>query len=303
MDIDFKGIWIPKEFYLITDLSWTEKILLVEIQSLDKGGAGCFASNEHFAKFLMLSEGTVANLIIKLIDKGYIIKKGFDGRKRYISVNSELINTLTQVSQNNEVRVNKNVNSESIKTLKQSKQKHEHNNTVNKTTTKTTNKTIKKNIISEQKIEDVKYHFEFEQIISLLEERTNAKYRLPTTASALTKYKNYITIKERLEEGATIEECLKIVETKFNEWSGTNMEKYLVPETLFRKSNFDKYLVQTQIKTPQKQNQNGIRTIESEQEIRLRSTSNIYQNALNTLNEEERRRNDLIKSLLNNSKP
>lgn len=252
MERDFKGVWIPKEFYLNKDLSWAEKILLVEIDSLDKDGAGCFASNEYLANFLMLSEGSVANMIIKLINKGYLIKKGFDGRKRYISVNSDLTKILSQDSQKNEVRVHKNVNSESTKTLKQPKQKYEHSNTVNKTTTKPLTKTIKKNNTSSQKIEDVKYYFEFTQIINLLEERTNAKYKIPKTAAELSKYKNYITIKERLEDGSTLEECLNVIESKFSEWTGTDMQKYLVIETLFRKSNFEKYLVQSQINTPKK---------------------------------------------------
>jgi hypothetical protein len=33
---DFKGVWIPKEIWINTDLSIIEKVLLVEIDSLDK---------------------------------------------------------------------------------------------------------------------------------------------------------------------------------------------------------------------------------------------------------------------------
>ena len=172
MERDFKGIWIPKEFYLNPDLSWTEKIILVEIDSLDKDGAGCFASNKYLAKFLMLSEGSVANIIIKLIDRGYLIKKGFDGRKRYISVNSDLTKILKQNSQKDEFRVHKNMNSESIKTLKQTKQKHEHSNTVNKTFNKTITKESKKNFtlifpqeFSPQIIKIINDYFEYRKEI------------------------------------------------------------------------------------------------------------------------------------------
>ena len=45
---DFKGVWIPKHIWLTDDLGWTEKMLLVEIDSLDREH-GCFASNEHIA--------------------------------------------------------------------------------------------------------------------------------------------------------------------------------------------------------------------------------------------------------------
>ena len=44
---DFKGVWIPKEIWLNTDLSIIEKVLLVEIDSLDNSDRGCFASNEY----------------------------------------------------------------------------------------------------------------------------------------------------------------------------------------------------------------------------------------------------------------
>ena len=32
---DFKGVWIPKEIWLSTDLKVMEKLILVEIDSLD----------------------------------------------------------------------------------------------------------------------------------------------------------------------------------------------------------------------------------------------------------------------------
>ena len=43
---DFKGIWISKEIWLSKDLSLMEKVLFVEIVSLDNE-RGCFASNRH----------------------------------------------------------------------------------------------------------------------------------------------------------------------------------------------------------------------------------------------------------------
>ena len=74
MERDFKGVWIPKEIYLDESLNWTEKILLIEIDSLD-GENGCFATNDHFAKHLMISKGRVSKLISKLNTLGYITIK------------------------------------------------------------------------------------------------------------------------------------------------------------------------------------------------------------------------------------
>lgn len=172
MERDFKGIWIPKELYLNNELSWAEKILLVEIDSLDKDNQGCFASNEYLAKFLMLSEGSVANMIIKLIDKGYIIKKGFDGRKRYISINNQIINLLNQNSYLYESRVHKNMNPEFTKTLTLDSQKYEHSNTINKTNNNTFKKESKKNFtlsfpseFSQRLIDKINEFFEYRKEI------------------------------------------------------------------------------------------------------------------------------------------
>lgn len=116
---DFKGIWIPKELYLNTELSWTEKILLIEIDSLDSK-QGCYASNKYLAKFVHIKEGQCANIISELRKKGYIEDLGFDGRKRYI-------------------RVQENLKAEFRKTLTQSSGKSEHINTINN---KAYNKTL-----------------------------------------------------------------------------------------------------------------------------------------------------------------
>lgn len=68
---DFKGVWIPKHIWLTDDLGWTEKMLLVEIDSLDREH-GCFASNEHFAQFFGLSKDRISKMITMLKRKGYI---------------------------------------------------------------------------------------------------------------------------------------------------------------------------------------------------------------------------------------
>lgn len=68
---DFKGVWIPKEIWLNEMLSITEKAFLVEIDSLDNEN-GCFAGNEHFAKFSMLSVDRASKIISCLEKKGLI---------------------------------------------------------------------------------------------------------------------------------------------------------------------------------------------------------------------------------------
>lgn len=129
MDRDFKGVWIPKGIYLNKDLSWSEKILIIEIDSLDNSeDKGCFASNKYLAEFIGISESAMANMISKLKSKEFIYQVFFDGRNRGLrlhkNVKSELLEQNTSI--------HKNMNSEPTIIVKQSSQKSEHNNTVNK---------------------------------------------------------------------------------------------------------------------------------------------------------------------------
>lgn len=81
---DFKGVWIPKEVWLDTRLNMLEKGILTEIDSLDMGDNGCYASNKHLADFCQCSETKVSTAISKLIDLGYLYVKSFDGRQRIL---------------------------------------------------------------------------------------------------------------------------------------------------------------------------------------------------------------------------
>lgn len=67
----FRGIWIPAEIWLSESLTLQEKIMLVEIDSLDNEN-GCFASSAHFSKFLGVGERQVQRIMKSLKDKGFI---------------------------------------------------------------------------------------------------------------------------------------------------------------------------------------------------------------------------------------
>ncbi|PKF35527.1 helix-turn-helix domain-containing protein [Acinetobacter proteolyticus] len=88
----FSGIWIPASLWLTEGLSPSLKILLVEIDSLDNGERGCFASNSYFANFLKVSESQASRLINTLVDKGLIrseliSSKGRNNERRlYVNV-------------------------------------------------------------------------------------------------------------------------------------------------------------------------------------------------------------------------
>ena len=80
---DFKGVWIPKEIWLDERLNALEKVILVEIDSLDRGAPDyCWKSNENLAEFCQCSVTKVSNAVSKLIELGYIKVAAFDGRTR-----------------------------------------------------------------------------------------------------------------------------------------------------------------------------------------------------------------------------
>ena len=81
---DFKGIWIPKGIWLDKRLNALDKIILVEIDSLDATEEGCYASNKYLADFCQCTETKISTSIKKLVELGYIKITSFDGRKRYI---------------------------------------------------------------------------------------------------------------------------------------------------------------------------------------------------------------------------
>lgn len=81
---DFKGVWIPKAVWLDNRLNALDKIILAEIDSLDQGELGCYASNKYIAQFCQCSETKVSTAISKLIEYGYLFVKSFDGRTRIL---------------------------------------------------------------------------------------------------------------------------------------------------------------------------------------------------------------------------
>lgn len=79
-----KGIWFPIEIWEADDLSWNEKILLMEIDSFTSQGKDCFISDEYISTLIGVSERSARTLLSNLINKGYINRTRYDGRRRYL---------------------------------------------------------------------------------------------------------------------------------------------------------------------------------------------------------------------------
>lgn len=84
MERQIKGIWIPIEIWENTELSWNEKILLMEIDSFTSKSMECFFSNEYIGKLLNVDERTARRYLSKLITLGYVKVVRFDGRVRFV---------------------------------------------------------------------------------------------------------------------------------------------------------------------------------------------------------------------------
>lgn len=78
------------------------------------------------------------------------------------------------------------------------------------------------------------------EVISYLNERLGSRYRPDIE-------KNRRLIAARLNEKRTIEDFKAVIDIKCMEWKGTDMEKYLRPETLFS-NKFESYLNQPVMK-------------------------------------------------------
>lgn len=90
----FKGVWIPAEIWKSKDLSINEKVMLIEIDSLQDPSRGCFKSNAGFADFFGLSKSRVSEIVSSLQKKGFIcvqqIKKGNQNTERRIFLTDKI---------------------------------------------------------------------------------------------------------------------------------------------------------------------------------------------------------------------
>ena len=76
----------------------------------------------------------------------------------------------------------------------------------------------------------------YSEVLDYLNQKAETRYRNAES--------NFKFIKARINDGFKVEDFKVVIDKKCQEWKGTEFEKYLTPETLFRPSNFEKYLNQ-----------------------------------------------------------
>ena len=204
----FKGIWIPAEVWLDERLNPLEKVILMEIDSLDCGDKGCYASNEYIAGFCQCSESKVAHAVTRLVELGYVSRKSFDGRQRILQ--SRLAKFARQ-------------NSKVCKSDVQNLQESNIDSNID----------ISSSIKKEYK-ESLKESDFTADVVDYLNEKAGTHYRAGVA-------KTQALIKARANEGFTEADFRTVIDKKCADWIGTEYEQYLRPQTLFG-TKFESYL-------------------------------------------------------------
>jgi DNA-binding Lrp family transcriptional regulator len=77
----FTGVWMPREVLDNPNMSFFQKVLYCDIASFED----CFMSNARLAERYDMSERTITKNISALIEAGFLVQTGFDGRSRHLS--------------------------------------------------------------------------------------------------------------------------------------------------------------------------------------------------------------------------
>ncbi|PCF88627.1 conserved phage C-terminal domain-containing protein [Staphylococcus intermedius] len=204
-------------------LTDSEKLLFAEITSLSNKYGYCTASNGYFAKLYEVTKVTVSRRIANLKECGYlqveIIREGNEIKQRKMYPLTEMIRP---INTNDNTPINNSVNTPIITNVKE-------NNTSN-------NNTSINNINRIDILSGDPTSYPYRDVIDYLNKQTGKQYK-PTTK------KNQTVIRARTDEGFTLDDFKQVIDNKVSEWKGTDMEKYLRPETLFG-TKFEGYLNQ-----------------------------------------------------------
>ena len=207
---------IPANVRYDEKLKLGEKMMYGEITALSNKTGICYASNNYFARLYKVSPQAISKWI-KTLEKCKYITISYERDGKAITKRAiEMVSTdIDRVS----TEVERGINS----SLEGYQQEIKENNT-----------SINNTSINNK--ENIKRKNDIQDIINYLNELCGTKYR--TTSQNTIRH-----INARYNEGFTYEDFINVIINKTNEWLGTDMEKYLTPDTLFG-TKFEKYLNQ-----------------------------------------------------------
>ena len=238
MKRDFKGVWIPKEIWLSTDLKVMEKLILVEIDSLDNED-GCFASNEHFSKFFSLSKNRCSEIIKSLEKKGYI-SIDYIRQANNKAIEKRVIRCIRNIDGGirKTDRPLRNIDRPIRKTEGGYSENCEDNNTLSINTISNTRDI--RDIVEQSPTTPIPYN----EIIDYLNQKTGKNFK--SSSKATQRH-----IKARFADGFTLNDFKQVIDTKSTQWlKDKKMSAYLRPDTLFG-TKFEGYLNETNVKPKQ----------------------------------------------------
>lgn len=195
--------------FMVSDLKLkgNELIIFALIYGFSQDGTSDFhGSLSYIQKRTGLSRPTVVDILSKLTEKGLVEKQKKNSYCIYFTSQETLLQLV------------KKLNQTSKETLP--------------TTSKET--LLNNKYIKEKEIKENNSVF---KVIEYLNEKTHSKFRFSSKA-------NRVNICSRIAEGYSVEDLKTVIDVKTKEWLGTEYEKYLCPETLFRESKFERYLNQ-----------------------------------------------------------
>lgn len=256
-----KYVTIPVEALDDPNLSSTEIYLLAQILRFQSIFDLYTVSNLN--QKLNLSKNTIRKGLLLLTESGYLTRISDNGGWKLNEVKicapeDQNLSSERSKSDPEEVKicVSNSSESEEKRTKREEKETHdiedgsrdkkenikEDKENIRNTLSVSSNDSINHNINAFVEQEDGKKarrSREYQEIIGYLNEKTGKRF---TSKSRDTQGH----ISARLDEGFTVADFKTVIDKKVREWMGTEMEKYLRPETLFSKK-FDRYLNETNI--------------------------------------------------------
>lgn len=237
---DFKGVWIPAEYWLDPNLTMMEIMFITEIDSLDRG-EGCFASNNHFADFFGVTPGRASQIVKSLEKKGYI-------EVTYERNGKQVVRRLIRV-----VRKLKGVFRKLKGGIKYSKEGYlenaEGSNTVFSNTESNTEEGSQagQSLAAPQRPVNGE-KIPFAEIVDYLNGKTGSHFKNIAGNQKL--------IRARWHEGYRLDDFKRVIDNKTDAWlgvvakDGREMDQFLRPSTLFG-SKFDQYLNEKHEREPE----------------------------------------------------
>ena len=185
----------------------SELKILLKISSLCADRGYCWATNKYFAEYFNTSIKTVSTWISTLIKYGYISSK-----LKYVKDTKQVEKRVIRLKNNTMKKTSIGIEENFHPPMEEKVKDNSINNNIN-------NSPFAKDVVA------------------FLNSTCNKKFK-HTTKATLT------SINARKAEGYTLEDFKKVILVKSSEWTGTEMEKFLRPSTLFNPTKFENYLNQ-----------------------------------------------------------